>query len=141
TGIKVKAHTNTLEVLAEDTQGKDGNKDGSYSGGSSTADAYIARADLKLEKNAVGGVVSGATDVFGDLATGTWIAGQGPVSGKYEQPAWEITITNQGPDTGYGPFVVEDTLTLDAGITTGEWTARYYSGAGDTTGTDLGTFS
>ncbi|XPP26829.1 MAG: isopeptide-forming domain-containing fimbrial protein [Leucobacter sp.] len=138
-GVKVNPHTNTLSVTATDTQDNDENASGDYVGDDSTATAYIGEADLLLQKEGIGGVTDSAA--FDDLDEGTWIAGQGATTG-YAQPQWRITVTNQGPDAGYGPFVVTDTMpTLPDGVTLSSWTARYYSGPSDTTGTDLGTFA
>ena len=149
TGIEVSehAHVNTLSVTAFDTQGRDHNAVGDYVGEESTATAYIAEADLKLVKAAIGGVVSqadaGNADVPADnlhgLAAGTWVPGQAPVAGKYAAPQWQLTVTNHGPDASYGAFEFTDTNTLPAGVTIagGAWSARYYSGASDTAGTSL----
>lgn len=138
-GVKVNPHTNTLSVTATDTQDNDENASGDYVGDDSTATAYIGEADLLLQKEGIGGVTDPAA--FDDLDEGSWIAGQGATTG-YAQPQWRITVTNQGPDAGYGPFVVTDTMpTLPDGVTLSSWTARYYSGPSDTTGTDLGTFA
>jgi len=42
-------------VTATDTQNNDHNADGDYTGDDDTATAYIAEADLKLVKDAIGG--------------------------------------------------------------------------------------
>lgn len=130
-------HRNTLSITATDTTGADENGDGDYVGDDDTADAYMAEADLHLVKDAIGGVLEHdrAESPLRDLAAGSWVPGQGVVSGEYAQPQWRITVTNQGPDDSEGPFVFEDTTTLPAGVTTGTWTARYYSGADDAAGT------
>jgi len=134
-GVKVSPHTNTLRVTATDTQDNDHNAGGDYVGPDSTATAYIGEADLLLDKSGVGGVTNSAA--FGGIPLGSWIAGQGVTTG-YAQPQWQITVTNQGPDAGFGPFAVVDTMAaLPAGVSLGNWSARYYSGPGDTTGTAL----
>lgn len=139
TGILVNPHTNTVSVTATDTTGADENGDGDYTGDDSTADAYIAEADLKLVKEAIGGVIEHdrADSRLRALDEGTWVPGQGAVTGEYAQPQWRITVTNHGPDAGEGPFEFVDTETLPDGVTTGSWSARYYSSASDTTGTGL----
>ena len=118
-------HTNTLSGTATDTTGVTRNATGIYVGTNAQANAQIARADLKIVKQAIGGDAQGA-----------WTAGD-TVRGGYTQPQWRITVTNQGPDAANGPFRVTDEATLPAGVTTGAFTARYYSGAADTTGTAL----
>src|SRR5699024_6748467 len=100
TDIGVNPHTNTLTITATDTDDNDHNADGNYVDGPSTADAYIARADLVLDKTGIGGVTD--STAFGSLPDGTWIAGQGATTG-YDQPQWQITITNEGPDEAFGP--------------------------------------
>ena len=140
TGIEVNAHTNTLSVTATDEQDNDHNDTGDYVGPDSTAEAYIAEADLKLEKTTLGGVAAVQNDPTAPLygvPVDTWVAGQSVVAGVYDQPQWQITITNQGPDASYGPFELVDTTTLPAGVTTGTWSAVYYASASDTTGTAL----
>src|SRR5690606_33877480 len=77
------------------------------------------------------------------VPAGEWIIGQvneivGGVD-VYTQPQWQITVTNHGPDASFGPFVINDTLTLDTGITTGNWTATYYPTAADAAGGANGT--
>ncbi|MCW5951648.1 MAG: DUF11 domain-containing protein, partial [Propionibacteriaceae bacterium] len=140
TGIEVNPHTNTVGVTATDTQGKDRNQAGDYTGDDDTARAYIAEADLKLVKDGIGGVAAGATHPrLHGLAAGTWVPGQGVVAGQYAQPQWRITVTNHGPDASEGPFTFTDAMTLPADVTTGVWSARYYSSPSDTTGTGLGT--
>ena len=124
-GIETNAHTNTLRVTATDTQGADRNADGDYVGDDSTADAYLGSTDLRLVKEAIGGD-----------ASGRWIAGAAP-SGDYAQPQWQITVTNHGPDASFGPFTIEDTTALPDGVTTGTFSARYFAGGADTTGTPL----
>lgn len=140
TGILVNPHTNTLSVAATDAQGNDHNADDDYVGPDSPAHAYIAEADLKLEKDAIGGIVAVQTDPASplyNLAEDTWVAGQAVAAGVYDQPQWRITVTNQGPDASFGPFELVDTTTLPAGVTSGTWTAVYYASAADTAGTTL----
>lgn len=119
------AHTNTLSGQTTDATGKSANADGGYTGPDATADAHIARVDLKLVKEAIGG------DKRNQWTAGA-VAGTG-----YTQPQWRITVTNQGPDAASGQFSVVDTTTLPSGVTTGAFTARYYANAVDTTGTPL----
>jgi len=116
---------NTLRATTTDTTGATSNATGSYTGPDATASAVLDRADLVLDKEAVGGSTSSQ-----------WIPGQA-VGGSYTQPQWRITLTNAGPDKGYGPFSVIDTATLPSGVTVGATTARYYSSSSDTTGTSL----
>ncbi|MFC9984962.1 isopeptide-forming domain-containing fimbrial protein [Microbacterium keratanolyticum] len=117
-------HTNTVSAVTTDTTGASENSTGSYTGADRTADAAIARADLKLQKEAIGG------------ENGAWIPGKA-VDADYTQPQWQITISNQGPDAAHGPFTVIDTTTVPAGVTTGAFSARYYSSAADTVGTPV----
>lgn len=134
-----KPHINTLSVQATDRRGATSNASGSYSGPDATDRAFLREADLHLEKSAVGGVVdqgSQAANLHG-LATGSWVPGQSVVPGAYTQPAWQIVVTNQGPDAAFGKFTVIDTPTLPAGVSVGAWTARYYSGPADTVGVVL----
>ncbi len=119
------AHTNTLSGQTTDATGKTANADGGYTGPDATADAHIARVDLKLVKEAIGGD-----------KRNQWTAGAVAGSG-YTQPQWRITVTNQGPDAASGQFSVVDQTTLPAGVTTGAFTARYYANAADKTGTPL----
>ncbi|KQR37260.1 isopeptide-forming domain-containing fimbrial protein [Microbacterium sp. Leaf159] len=118
-------HRNTVTGAATDATGATRNAGGAYVGADATADAHIARADLKVVKAAIGGDAQGA-----------WTAGDAARSG-YTQPQWRITVTNQGPDAASGPFVVTDESVLPAGVTNGAFTARYYSTASDTTGVAL----
>lgn len=118
-------HRNTVTGVATDPTGATRNASGTYVGADATADAHIARADLKIVKAAIGGDARGA-----------WTAGDAARAG-YTQPQWRITVTNQGPDAASGPFVVTDESVLPAGVSTGAFTARYYSSASDTTGVAL----
>lgn len=140
-GNTAHVHKNTLSVTATDTQGNDENGDGDYVEEDSTADAYMAEADLLLEKAAIGGVVDTGdteTNLYG-LEGGTWVAGQGVKidAPAYAQPQWQITVINQGPDASEGPFVFEDTTVEPDGVDTGSWSARYFSSASDTDGIPL----
>ncbi len=133
-------HTNTLSAVTTDRRGATGLGTGSYTGPDASDDAFLREADLRLVKDAIGGVVAvqtAPTSKLRDLPVGTWVAGQSPEAGVYAQPQWRITLTNQGPDAGVGPFRIVDTTTLPDGVTTGSWTARYYASAADTTGTPL----
>lgn len=133
-------HTNTLSAVTTDRTNATENATRSHTGPNATDDAFLREADLLLVKDAVGGIVdsgSGQADNLYGLATGSWVPGQAVVSGSYAQPQWRITVTNQGPDAGFGPFRVVDTQTLPVGVTAGTWTARYFSGPADTTGTAL----
>lgn len=118
-------HTNTVTGVTTDTSNATGNAGGAYTGADAEAQAFVHRADLKLIKDAVGGDTSGA-----------WVPGA-TVSSSYTQPQWLITVTNQGPDASVGPFSLEDTTTLPAGVTAGGFSARYFSGPSDTAGTAL----
>ncbi|WP_449408919.1 isopeptide-forming domain-containing fimbrial protein [Microbacterium maritypicum] len=118
-------HRNTVSGVATDTTGSTRNASGSYAGPDAAADAHIARADLRVVKQAIGGDPQG-----------TWIAGETARTG-YAQPQWRITVTNQGPDAASGPFVVTDATDLPEGVTTGAFTARYHSSASDATGVAL----
>nr|WP_243845347.1 isopeptide-forming domain-containing fimbrial protein [Microbacterium halimionae] len=118
-------HTNTVSGETTDTSGATENGDGPYTGPDADDSAFIERADLNLIKDAIGG-----------NADGDWISGV--VAGAdYDQPQWQITVTNQGPDASVGPFRFVDTTTLPDDVTTGAFTARYFADAGDATGTAL----
>ncbi|MEV8267546.1 isopeptide-forming domain-containing fimbrial protein [Microbacterium sp. NPDC076911] len=118
-------HVNELAAVTTDTSGADGNADGAYTGSDSFASAYIERADLKLVKAAIGG----------DKMTVDWIPGH-TIGDGYEQPQWQITVTNQGPDAAKGEFTFIDTVTQPDGVTMGAFTARYFAD-GDSTGVEL----
>jgi uncharacterized repeat protein (TIGR01451 family)/fimbrial isopeptide formation D2 family protein len=122
-GLKTD-HRSMLSASATDTTGVVRNATGLYVGADAPAAARIARADLRVVKEAIGGT-----------AQRTWIAGDAPRTG-YTQPQWQITITNQGPDAAMGPFVVTDEAQLPTGVTTGTFSARYFA-AGATTGTPV----
>ncbi|MGZ0712148.1 LPXTG cell wall anchor domain-containing protein (plasmid) [Coraliomargarita sp. W4R53] len=109
-------HVNDVSAVTTDTSGSPANKDGDYTGDPADASAYIERADLNLVKEAIGG----------DTATGEWIPGKA-VDAGYEQPQWQITVTNQGPDAAIGVFELIDTVTLPSGVTTGDFTASYFA--------------
>src|SRR5690606_27876099 len=98
-------HVNTLSAVTTDRRGATGLGTGSYTGEDATDEAFLREADLLLEKHGIGGVTSvqtAATNRLRGLPVGTWVAGQSPVSGQYAQPQWQVTITNQGPDAGFG---------------------------------------
>lgn len=129
-GLSVN-HVNTLTGSATDTSGVTRNANGVYVGANAQANAQIARADLKIVKEAIGGDANGAWTA-GDTAR---TAANGRAA--YTQPQWRITVTNQGPDAANGPFLVTDVADLPSGVTTGAFTARYYSSAADRAGTEL----
>jgi len=88
------AHTNTASAEGEDAGGATGNAGGTYSAGPDTANAYIASADLGIDKSpATSGVAAGGT------------------------ASWTLTVTNHGPDPSAAPFTVTDTL--PSGLTGG----------------------
>nr|WP_201471245.1 isopeptide-forming domain-containing fimbrial protein [Microbacterium hydrocarbonoxydans] len=116
------AHTNSVSGSATDTAGADENADGPYVGDPATAGAHIARADPAIIKQAIGGD-----------SEGRWIAGESVRDG-YTQPQWRLTVVNQGPDVATGPFRIVDEADLPDGVTTGAFTARYFSDADDTEG-------
>jgi len=98
------AQTNTVTPDADDATGASGNASGPYSGGPATATAHIDSADLQLTKT---------------HTPATWIAGQ--------QGTWKVAVTNNGPNSSVGPFVVTDTL--PTGVT-------YVSASGGSGGTE-----
>src|SRR5690606_6626228 len=112
-----------------------------------TADAHIAEADLLLEKEAIGGVVSKTdpAENFLGLEEGAWGPGQSVVADEYAQPQWRITVNNHGPDNSSGPFEFTDTVTGPASVITGQWTATWYpseaAAAEGSGGIDLGQHS
>lgn len=88
-------HVNTVELVATDPTGAEGNADGDYAGDDADAEAFLRSADLAIEK-------TGADSVT---------AGEGPITG------WTITVSNNGPDAAAGPIVVEDTtVALPEGV-------------------------
>ena len=142
------AHTNTVAVdNVTDADDNERNLDvDDYAGSPDTADAYIAEADLKLEKVAIGGIDADLALSNGEtLPVGTWVPGAtdsvtiGGSSVTYAQPQWQLTVNNYGPDASFGAFVLEDTQTLPTGVEVlpGGWSARYYSNAADTVGTSV----
>ncbi len=136
TGVEVHPHRNTLSVTATDTQDRTRNAAvTNYAGASSTADAYIAEADLKLVKTAIGGVTSTvpANHPLSGVAAGSWVVGQAPEAGVYVQPQWQLTIDNHGPNVASGPFTVTETPVPLAGVTLGVWNAYYVNAAGTET--------
>jgi len=99
------AHRNTATPTGTDPTGEPGNKTGSYSGPSTSAEAKIASADLSIEKT----------------------VGKAPVAGL--DGSWIMTVTNNGPDTAAGPFKVKDTFDLQnaatvTGISGTGWTCQ-----------------
>ncbi|MCI1019183.1 DUF11 domain-containing protein [Microbacterium sp. C5A9] len=119
------SHTNTVSGVATDTAGAEENADGPYVGDPATAEAHIARADLKIVKQAIGGDADGA-----------WTAGESLREG-YTQPQWRITVTNQGPDAANGPFRIVDEAELPDGVTVGQFRAEYFTDADDADGEPL----
>lgn len=85
-----KPHTNTVAVTGQDATGATGNSTGAYNGPAATASTHIDSADVKIVKT-VGSIIAG------------------------QDATWTLTVTNAGPDTSVGPFVVTDTL--PAGLT------------------------
>lgn len=125
-GTTIK-HTNTLLGAATDMTGATRNGVATaYVRGNPAADAAIARADLHITKEARGGDANGAWTA-GDTARP---AAEGRAG--YTQPQWAITITNRQWDAANGPFLVTDVADLPADVTTGAFTARYYSAPGAT---------
>jgi len=134
------AHTNRLSAVTTDRRNQVGNADDDYTGDDAHDDAFLRQADLHLVKQAVGGVTAvqnAADNPLRGLPIGTWVPGQQPLAGQYAQPQWRITVTNQGPDAGYGPFRITDVPDPVTGVAVTGWTARLYTSAGDTTGTLL----
>lgn len=80
-------HVNTVELIATDPTGAEGNADGDYAGDEADAEAFLRSADLVIEKTPAASVT----------------AGEGPITG------WTIEVSNDGPDAAEGPIVVEDT--------------------------------
>jgi fimbrial isopeptide formation D2 family protein/uncharacterized repeat protein (TIGR01451 family) len=80
-------HVNTVELVATDPTGAEGNADGDYAGDDADAEAFLRSADLEVVKTGADAVT----------------AGEGPVTG------WTIAVSNNGPDAAQGPIVVEDT--------------------------------
>lgn len=89
-------HTNTLSASTTDTTGATGNaSEPSFTADPDTADAFLGSADLTIEK-------TGAAD---------------PILAGTEASAWEITVSNNGPDTADGSITVSDTTgPLPAGV-------------------------
>ena len=133
-------HVNTLSASATDRRNATGNADGSYAGDPVDDEAFLRVVDLRLQKEAIGGVIALQTDddnPLRNVPVGSWVAGQAAVAGQYATPQWRITVTNAGPDAGFGPFQVIDTTTLPAGVSVGSWSARLYADAADTVGQPL----
>lgn len=105
-------HTNTASTTVEDAEGSQADASGNrYNSGPSTAVARIASADVRVVKAHAAAPVAG-------------------------QPfSWTLTVSNAGPDTAVGPFVVGDTLPAalsGAGVTASGngWTCSVASGPG-----------
>ncbi len=111
-------HTNNATVTVDDASSAPGNLDGTYDD-STSAWVAINRADLVIDKVHAGSPTAG--DPF----------------------SWTVTVTNAGPDTAVGPFVVVDTLPADATYTgfTGTGWADDTSVAGQVTFTHAGTLA
>lgn len=86
-------HVNSAQAGAEDPTGATGNRDGSYSSPRTTAQAFIHSADVRVVK-------TNAVDVNGNQIPA--------VAGRNH--TWTIAVSNVGPDTAVGPFVVRDAL-------------------------------
>ncbi|MEJ6490646.1 isopeptide-forming domain-containing fimbrial protein [Leucobacter sp. USCH14] len=132
-------HTNTLSAVTTDRRNATGSASGSYTGANASDNAFLRDADLNVAKRAIGGVTdSGAqgTNLYG-LVTGTWVPDQTPISNRYAQPQWQVTVTNRGPDASFGPFAFTDATVQPTGVSTGAFSARYYTGSSDTTGAAL----
>ncbi len=79
------ANTNRVTASINDSSGASGNAGGSYATGTGTAVARLAAADIRLAKSA---------GTFTAGGTGTWTLG----------------VSNSGPDTAAGPFLLTDTI-------------------------------
>ncbi|MCD7101404.1 isopeptide-forming domain-containing fimbrial protein [Pseudoclavibacter sp. 13-3] len=147
-------HTNTVGVELTDGSGAKSNGaaptnsgsisdqgDSSYAGTDAQAKAYIAEADLSVDKTGLHKA---------DQASGPIYAGSG------QQSAWDIEVANNGPDAAVGPFTITDTTEVPDGVTVtgiapesitagwsvdgapvknaeGKWVAKYtYGGTGVT---------
>lgn len=131
-------HTNQLSAVTTDRTNANSNQTRSHTGDPASDDAFLREADLELVKTAIGGVTDTvpASHPLSGVPEGSWVIGQAVESGVYTQPQWRITVTNHGPDDGYGQFTIVDTPTLPSGVTVGNWTAQYFA-AGSSTGTAL----
>jgi large repetitive protein len=125
-------HVNTLAAVVTDTSDATENAGGptSYVTGPDPAEAYISLANLQLDKESIGGTVTGNR---WSLGAGAWVPGAVVETGQYTQPQYRITVTNGGPDAAYGPFSILDTPTLPSGVTLGAFSALYYDSPSDTT--------
>jgi uncharacterized repeat protein (TIGR01451 family)/fimbrial isopeptide formation D2 family protein len=81
-------HVNEVRASASDTSGADGNLDGPYVSNEASAQAFIAAADVVLEKTA-----------------GEFVAGQ---TGSFT-----LRVRNAGPNPATGPFLVRDPRIAD----------------------------
>src|SRR5690606_17570151 len=91
TGADV-AHTNVAHVQMTDAAGFPQNAVREYRD-DSDASVYIHEADLEIAKAHTGAIVAGSS------------------------VTWTVTVTNNGPDTSAGPFMVTDWLPADAEFT------------------------
>ncbi len=80
-------NTNSVVATGVDATDAPGNLAGSYSAGPGSADAFIPKADLAIDKSPAAASVSA-----GGTAT------------------WDLTVTNLGPDPSAQPFRVVDSL-------------------------------
>lgn len=108
-------HTNTVGAELTDASGAKTNGDASsntgtiteqgdssYAGSDDTAKAYINEADLSVTKT---GLAKKSNSPANPI-----IAGSG------QQAAWDIVVTNNGPDQAAGPFAITDVTELPAGV-------------------------
>ncbi|MGO3833866.1 MAG: isopeptide-forming domain-containing fimbrial protein [Microbacteriaceae bacterium] len=139
-----KPHTNTVSAVTTDGRGETATKSREHTGPKASDNAFLREADLLLEKRAIGGTTESIA-LAGDesIAAGSWVPGQS-VGGGYDQPQWQVTVTNAGPDDSYGPFAITEKVTEPNGVTTGEWVATYYPSKKDaekgTNGSVLGRY-
>ena len=84
------AHTNTAVASAKDATGAPGNLAGSYTSADATAATRIDSADVRVVKSHTGSPVAGSAF------------------------DWSLVVSNLGPDTSVGPFVVTDTVVAPA---------------------------
>ncbi|HYN34619.1 MAG TPA: hypothetical protein VES40_18495, partial [Ilumatobacteraceae bacterium] len=86
-------HVNSAQAGAEDATRATGNEAGSYGSRPATAEAFIHSADVRVVK-------TNAVDVNGIEIPA--------VAGRNH--TWTVDVSNAGPDTAVGPFVVRDAL-------------------------------
>ena len=91
------SHTNNAAAAANDATGNDRNADGPYTD-SDTANAHIDSADVQIVKTHTGPVVAGSSF------------------------DWNLEVTNNGPDTAVGPFVVSDEVPVGPTLVTASGT-------------------